>query len=430
MSTSLRDGVQKLEITTRVTLAVLALASGVYTYLGVRELLGGSGPETHAAAGIYSLAVSVGIYAFWSYMMRLMPHVVDRGARTLLFGCMALGSVMIIAMSSWLNASALAGSAALQQHLAVTLEAYTRDLDKAHRQALAAQGLIPDIQMASARFARLSESERAGSLTGSAGSGTIVQLLAQMSTQLGGLSQEVSQSAGRARTLFEQGSKHLAAMRELVTAPGAINRRNEAFGVQVQALTGVIASLQQTTVAPAVNRAAEGLTSSFIAPAAGGRTPDLVERQTAMVGRVESAVGAQSTALAAAAERLLAAPAVEPARFQSLSQAEPVLRYAGDFIPSWAGAIAIDLMPGVLVLMLCVAYAAMRRNTAALTETPAMSSTDLITAVKLVRELERAQSPDGFAQAAAAVAPPPPEERDRGGHEPADNVHPFAPVRT
>ena len=409
MSTSLRDGVQKLEITTRVTLAVLALASGVYTYLGVRELLGGSGPETHAAAGIYSLAVSVGIYAFWSYMMRLMPHVVDRGARTLLFGCMALGSVMIIAMSSWLNASALAGSAALQQHLAVTLEAYTRDLDKAHRQALAAQGLIPDIQMASARFARLSESERAGSLTGSAGSGTIVQLLAQMSTQLGGLSQEVSQSAGRARTLFEQGSKHLAAMRELVTAPGAINRRNEAFGVQVQALTGVIASLQQTTVAPAVKRAAEGLTSSFIAPAAGGRTPDLAARQTAMVGRVESAVGVQSTALAAAAERILAAPAVEPARFQSLSQAEAVLRYAGDFIPSWAGAIAIDLMPGVLVLMLCVAYAAMRRNTAALTETPAMSSTDLITAVKLVRELERAQSPDGFAQAAAAVAPPPPE---------------------
>ena len=27
-----------------------------------------------------------------------------------------------------------------------------------------------------------------------------------------------------------------------------------------------------------------------------------------------------------------------------------MLRYAGDFIPSWAGAIAIDLMPAVLVL--------------------------------------------------------------------------------
>ena len=133
MSTSLRDGVQKLEITTRVTLAVLSLASGVYTYLGVRELIGGSGWDTHAAAFIYSAAVSIGIYAFWTYMARLMPHVLDRGSRALLFGCMALGSMMIIAMSSWLNASALAGAAALQQHLAATMEAYSRDLDKAHR---------------------------------------------------------------------------------------------------------------------------------------------------------------------------------------------------------------------------------------------------------------------------------------------------------
>jgi hypothetical protein len=428
MSTSLREGVQKLELTTRVTLTVLSLASGVYTYLGVRELLGGSGVETHAAAAIYSLAVTIGIYAFWTYMMRLAPHMRDRSGRTLLFGCMAVGSVMIIAMSAWLNASALAGAAALQQHLAATTEAYSRDLDKAHRHALAAQGLVPDIQMASARFARLAESERAGSLTGSAGSGTIVQLLAQMSTQLGGLSQEVTQSAERAKTLFEQGSKHIVAMRELVTAGGPINTRSEAFGVQVQALTGVIASLQQTTVAPAVKRAAENLTSGFIAPAAGGRTPDLAERQTAMVGKVETAVAAQSTALMAAADRIIAAPAVEPARFQAISQAEAVLRYAGDFIPSWAGAIAIDLMPGVLVLMLCVAHAAIRRSNAAETEPPAMSSTDLITAVKLVRELERAKSPDGFAEAVAAVSPPPPPE-DRALHDTA-NVHPFAPARS
>jgi hypothetical protein len=429
MSTSLRDGVQKLELTTKVTLTVLSLASGVYTYLGVRELLGGSGAETHMAAAIYSVAVTIGIYAFWTYMMHLAPHVRDARGRAFLFGCMALGSLMIIAMSAWLNASALAGSAALQQHLAATTEAYSRDLDKAHRHALAAQGLVPDIQMASARFARLAESERSGSLTGSAGSGTIVQLLAQMSTQLGGLSQEVTRSAEHARLLFDQGSKHIVAMRELVTAPGP--SRGEAFGVQVQALTGVIASLQQTTVAPAVRRAAEGMTSGFIAPAAGGRTPDVAERQTAMVARVETAVTAQSTALVAAADRIIAAPAVEPTRFQPISQAEAVLRYARDFIPSWAGAIAIDLMPGVLVLMLCVAHAAIRRSNAAESEPPAMSSTDLITAVRLMRELERAKSPDPFAQVVAAVGPPPTsEEMERAMRESPDNVHPFAPARS
>ena len=55
-------------------------------------------------------------------------------------------------------------------------------------------------------------------------------------------------------------------------------------------------------------------------------------------------------------------PRVEPARFQTMSPAEAVLRYAGDFIPSWAGAISIDLMPAVLVLILCVVHAAIRRE--------------------------------------------------------------------
>src|SRR3954466_6259526 len=141
MSTPLREGVARLEVTTRVTLAVLALASGVYTYLGVRDLLNGNATIVFFAAIIYSVAVSVGIYAFWTFLMRFLPHVREGRSRGLLFGCMLLGSLMIIAMSAWLNASALAGSAAIQQHLAINLQSYTRDLDRAHSNALAAQGL-------------------------------------------------------------------------------------------------------------------------------------------------------------------------------------------------------------------------------------------------------------------------------------------------
>jgi hypothetical protein len=92
---------------------------------------------------IYSVAVTIGIFAFWSFLMRLLPHVLDHTGRFLLFLAMLLGSVMIIAMSAWLNASALAGAAALEQHLANTLQSYSRDLDQAHRYALSAQGLLP-----------------------------------------------------------------------------------------------------------------------------------------------------------------------------------------------------------------------------------------------------------------------------------------------
>src|SRR5438270_10094757 len=111
-------------------------------------------------------------------------------------------------------------------------------------------------------------------------------------------------------------------MRELVSDRGPIGARSDAFGSEVLTLMGVIASLQQTSVAPAVKRAADGLTAGFIAPAAGGRSLDLAERQTAVVGKVEGAVAAQATALSAAADKILATPAVEPERFQPLSPAE------------------------------------------------------------------------------------------------------------
>ena len=269
---------------------------------------------------------------------------------------------MIIAMSAWLNASALAGAAAIQQHLATAVQSYTRDLDQAHNNALAAQSLLPDIQMASTRFAKLADAEKAGSLTGTSGSGTVVQLLTQMSTQLGGLGTEITSSADRVKNLYEQGGKHLAAMRELVSDRGPIASRSDRFGSETLELMGVIATLQQTSVAPSVKRAADGLAAGFIAPAAGGRTADLADRQTSVVGKVEAAVAAQAAALSDAAVKILQMPPVEPARFQPLSPAEAVLRYAGDFIPSWAGAISIDLMPAVLVLILCVVHAAIRRE--------------------------------------------------------------------
>jgi prepilin signal peptidase PulO-like enzyme (type II secretory pathway) len=408
MSTALRDGIQRLEVTSRVTIGVLALASGVYTFLGVRELLNGNTTTVFFAAVIYSVAVTIGIFAFWSFLMRLLPHVLDHTGRFLLFLAMLLGSAMIIAMSAWLNASALAGAAALEQHLANTLQSYSRDLDQAHRYALSAQGLLPDIQMASARFSQLADGEKIGTLTGTSGSGTVVQLLSQMSNQLAALSRTVDRSGEQVKALYEQGEKHLAKMRELVSSRGPVGPRSDA------------------SVASAVQRTADDLAAGFIAPAAGGRSADLAERQTAVVTRVQEAVAAQSKALSVAAGKIVADKPAEPTRFVPLSSAEAVLRYAGDFIPSWAGAISIDLMPAVLVLILCVAHASIRRQATPEASLSSMTASELITAIRLAREVEaeqevgRRRPPDVDTRAVAR-----PEEQEQM-REPDENVTPLA----
>ena len=65
-----------------------------------------------------------------------------------------------------------------------------------------------------------------------------------------------------------------------------------------------------------------------------------------------------------------------------------MLRYAGDFIPSWAGAISIDLMPAVLVLILCVVHAAIRREGLPAFSASDMTAGELVAALQMAREIE------------------------------------------
>jgi len=244
-----------MQTMTRFVLATLSLASGVYTYLGVRSLLDGSATLVFFAAIIYAAAVSVGIYGFWTYLIRFLPEIRDGASRMALVAVMAVGSAMIIAMSSWLNAAALAGSAAVEQHLATTLEGYTADLDQANGNAMGALSLLPDIQRAGERFARLAEEERnSGALTGTSGSGSVVQLLTQMAAQMRELEGTIQNSRETVARLFEEGQAHLATMRGLVSGTGPVQPRADSFAEEAVALAGVIAALEQTSIAPSVSR--------------------------------------------------------------------------------------------------------------------------------------------------------------------------------
>ncbi|KQT52798.1 MULTISPECIES: hypothetical protein [unclassified Aureimonas] len=393
---TLRGQIRALETTTHVTLAVLALASGVFTYLGVRELLDGSATTVFFGAVIYSTSVSVAIYAFWSYLLRFMPHVRQAGSRRMLYVAMAMGACFIMAMSSWLNASALAGSAALEQHLANTTEDYQERFNAAHENALASQSLLPDLQLASQRFAGLADIERqSGALTGTSGSGTVVQLLSQMSTQLSGLQAEVEGSRTAVETIFAEGSKRLSTMRELVSSGGPVAERSNAYAEEAVQLSGLIAGLQQTSVAPAVKRAAADLGQTFIAPVADGTDAELQTRQSEVVGKVEAAVKAQSVALGAAADEILARPVIEPVRFTPLSAPEAVIRYARDFLPSWAGAIAIDLVPGVLIFILCIVQEVIRREEGDEMGEVEMSTAELMRALRIQQKLRLAEEGRG-----------------------------------
>ncbi len=420
---TLRNHIASLETMTRFVLATLALASGVYTYLGVRSLLDGSATMVFFAAVIYSVSVSVGMYGFWTYMIRFLPELREGASRLWMLVMMAVGSLMIIAMSSWLNAAALAGSAAVEQHLAVTLQGYTEDLDQANSNAIGALSLVPDIQRAAERFNRLAEDERtSGALTGTTGSGSVVQLLSQMSAQMRELEATISASRESVQTLFEQGQTNLATMRGLVSAPGSIAERSDAFAKESVVLAGVIASLERTSIAPSVARAAADLSAGFIAPVADGSSTDLVGRQDAVIATVRASVAQQSTALATAAQEIMAQPKVAERRYVPLTSAEAVIRYWDQFIPSWAGAISIDLLPAALVGIMAVVYGAIRRSEETMTDVDRLSAGDVLRALEIQDTLLAKARARGEAAAAESAAKAEPVAEPEARPAPPENV--------
>jgi hypothetical protein len=371
-----------------MALGVLAVASGIYTYLGVRAQLDGSGALTFFAAVAYSLAVSVAIFVFWSYMIRLTPAMRSARSRLGMLMTMALGSVAIVAMSSWLNAAALAGAAAVEQHLALTVRDYQTELEQANRVAVAGQGLQLDVSRARQAFEDLSNQEADGNLSGVSGQGAVFRVLTSKADELAALEAQIAAQGPQIDVAFAEGNTILSRMRELTVAPGNVQQRSVIFAEESVRLAGLIAGLRQLSVAPVVDRAARDLAASVVLPELDGSTDSIRGTQASTIDSVLQLLGQRAQSLQAAAQEVMALPPAEETTYQPISAADAVLRYAGDFIPSWAGAIAIDLLPAVLVFMMMVAQTAIRADRSVVDPEETMTLGELRAAIAVLREIE------------------------------------------
>ncbi|MFP5510244.1 MAG: hypothetical protein ACLGIP_13920 [Alphaproteobacteria bacterium] len=377
-----------LDTFTPAALGVLAIASGIYTYLGVSSLLEDTGAMSFFAAVAYSIAVSVGIFVFWSYMLRLLPAMRSAAGFIGLTVSTLVGSLAIIAMSSWLNAAALAGSAAVEQHLENTVRDYQAALEQSHEIALSGQALGREVQRAREAFEALADQERAGTLSGTGGEGAVFRVLTQKTEELRNLEAQIAQQQPLIDTAFADGNAILGRMRGLTVAPGPVEQRSVAFSEESVRLAGVIASLNQYSVAPLVARAAQDLPASVVLPELDGRSAAIRDAQSSTIGSVLTALDQRSLTLRRAADEVLAIDPPQETAYNPISSADAVIRYAGNFVPSWAGAIAIDLLPGILVFVLAITQAAIRNGRDGLSIEETLTLADLKAAINAMKDVE------------------------------------------
>ena len=196
-------------------------------------------------------------------------------------------------------------------------------------------------------------------------------------------------------------------MRSLIVASGAVEQRSVAFAEQSVRLAGVITDLRQMSVAPLVERAANDLAASVILPEL-DPTATIRDAQNATINSVLQALERRAETLALAAQDVQALPQPEETTYTPISTADAVIRYAGNFVPSWAGAIAIDLLPAVLVLILAVTQAAIREGESRGDPARAMTLDDLEAAMRALDRIEGARP----AASRPTPAPAPPRVDD------------------
>lgn len=377
-----------LDTITPAALGVLAIASGIYTYLGVSSILEDTGAMSFFAAVAYSVAVSVGIFVFWSYILRLLPSMRSAGGFIGLTVSTMVGSMAIIAMSSWLNAAALAGSAAVEQHLENTVRDYQSALEQAHDIALSAQALGQEVRRAREAFEALAEQERSGELSGTAGEGAVYRVLRQKTEELQSLQAQISEQQPLIEAAYENGNLILGSMRALTVAPGPVEQRSVMFSEESVRLAGVIANLNQYSVALLVARAAADLPASVVLPDLDGRTSQIRDAQSSTISSVIDALNQRSQTLGQAAAQVLEMEPPQETAYNPISSADAVIRYAGSFVPSWAGAIAIDLLPAVLVFVLAITQSAIRNGRDGLSIEETLTLADLKVAINAMKDVE------------------------------------------
>jgi len=368
------------------------------------------------AAIAYATAVSVGIFVFWSYLLRLFPAVRSTRARVGLMAAMGLGSLAIVAMSSWLNAAALAGSAAVEQHLAKTVQDYQEALERAHEIALTGQALERDVARVRQSFEDLSELEAQGSLSGLAGRGAVFRVLRQKSAELSALEAQIAAQTPLVEDAFTEGNTILSRMRALTVEPGAVEARSIEFSEAAVRLQGLITQLRQLSVAPLVERAAADLAASVVLPELDSSTAEGRADQSATITSVLEVLAARAATLEKAAQNVQALQPPTDVTYTPISAADAVILYARNFVPSWAGAIAIDLLPAVLVFILSITHAAIRagREGAGIEDT--LTLAELRAAVTALREVETVAGPlqPASQPVAPAVQQPPVPAADPG----------------
>ncbi|WP_346894817.1 hypothetical protein [uncultured Roseibium sp.] len=325
-------------------LMILALISAVLNFAGFSSIVGGDWWHLSLCA-LTSVGVFVALYMFWKVAFDVLPTLDNPVIRAIGWVTVASGIAIVLSISAYWNLVALAQSEV--QLLALkdrTVQAETR-LNEAIGEGGKFKGLSGQLTAFAANIESLAASEeQSGAISGSPGKGAVSKLLRQITAKIDARASMVAKAGDDVSALGADGQLCLGNLRGTLEN-GGTDLEQKAAG-SVDCVNAVIAGLGSQSVADQVRQDMAALTAGIVIPAS-VRT----KAQKEAIGNILAGVQEQANAIADTAAGLVSRTV------ETVSNSRPnamlgVLVYWRSLIPAIATAVAIDLLPLVLLAFL------------------------------------------------------------------------------
>lgn len=345
---------QRLTYSETVTTILLTVLSGgvtMMTYLGVTASMteGGAGPLQRGEALVFSLGLGVLSFLGWFWVFGIVQHL--RGSRLLLGGgAAAIYLAVFAAIDAPFIMRGLGGDAAARISLMAVADNYQERIAAVAAAASKGGQLAPAIRAQEARFKADKETEiKSGSGTGKPGPGRVSGAFGSIETLMHDLGNSLERNTAKASAVHQDAVALFGRLKAEADRYGPLRERSTRVSALADEIDRLLGDLANLDVAPALRSTLASLENLAPAPAAPRNSFEAVQARE--VERINAAAKPVAQSLRAALDDLTASKPAMAHALRPLRAEEAIYAYWTQLISNWSAAIAVDLCPGLILLI-------------------------------------------------------------------------------
>jgi|GEM_PF-3322843 len=334
-------------------LFVLAASSGMFTYNGAS--LDAETFLEKARATVFALAGASAIYLFWGYVLKIVPNLKEAWHIILAMFVTLIWCVLIFFISSSFNVTAFAGEDALELHLSRYVGDLEEIVDEQFRDAKTVESVATDLRMEAARWGDAAKKEfETGFYSGSPGPGAVYNSLVMIHSRMTDLEAEADAFLKEVEILSESAKGRLERIRLIANSDKALKKRSRDIAKESDALRLELAQMDSRNLSESIARTIQALPGEVDMQSVLSANSSTARRQQAALDRLRADISRTALALSEFVSASAAEPSVRMTAFEKMTPGRAVQVYWKNFIPFWAGGVALDIAPLAVVIYLMI----------------------------------------------------------------------------